>query len=80
MAAIDERIRQLLDTVRSSGIGLRVRRYDGDIADLLKEGGTHFAPAAAIALYFDGPRERFADGVVACWEEFLDGWGNGLKW
>lgn len=80
MAAIDERIRQILDTVRSSGIGLRQRSYDGDVADLLKEGRTDFAPAAAITLYFDGPRERFADGVVACWEEFLDAWGSGLKW
>jgi hypothetical protein len=46
MAAIDERIRQLLETVRSSGIGLQGRRYDGDIADLLEEGRTDFAPAA----------------------------------
>lgn len=80
MAAIDERIGQLLDTVRSSGIGLRGRRYDGDVADLLKEGRTDLAPATAIALYFDGPREQFADGVVACWDEFLDAWGSGLKW
>lgn len=64
----------------SFGIGLRQRRYDGDAADLLREGRTDFAPAAAITLYFDGPREQFAEGVVACWEEFLGVYGGGLRW
>ena len=75
------RIEQILDVARSLGIGLRPpRRYEGDPGDLLQEGRTDFAPAVAITLYFDGPRQRFGDGVVACWEEFVDEWGSGLRW
>jgi hypothetical protein len=61
-------------------IGLQRRKYEGDIADLLEEGRTDFAAALAITLYFDGPRDRFADGVAACWEEFVQRSADRLTW
>lgn len=76
----DEFVKHLLDLGKSLGIGYRQRTYDGDAADLVREGRTDFAPAAAITLYFDGPRERYADGVVACWEEFAGAWGGSFRW
>jgi hypothetical protein len=53
MAAIDERIRQTLETVRSSGIGLRGWRYDGDVATarLLQRPIQRIAKQKAMPLY-----------------------------
>jgi hypothetical protein len=72
--------KSLLALASSIGIGLRQRRYEGDVADLVAGGRTDFAPAVAITMYFDGPRDGFADGVVACWEEFLQRFGSRLTW
>ncbi|HMJ83089.1 MAG TPA: hypothetical protein VK504_07975, partial [Vicinamibacterales bacterium] len=66
-----DRLKAILAASSALGIGLRPRRYDGDVADLIAEGRTDFAPAVAITIYFDALRERFAEGVVACWEEFV---------
>ena len=76
----DPRLRSLLDSVRALGIGLRVRRYEGDVADLLQEGRTDFAPAAAITIYFEGSRASYRDGLVECWEEFCRLFNGQLTW
>ncbi|HEV7425011.1 MAG TPA: type VI immunity family protein [Thermoanaerobaculia bacterium] len=79
MSSYDERVKAVL---AASGLkfGPRSRKYDGDVADLVAEGRTDFAPALAITMYFDGPRERFATGVIECWEELLAAYGDRLTW
>lgn len=74
-----ERLKSILAASSALGIGLRQRRYDGDVADLIAEGRTDFAPAVAITIYFDEPRDRFA-GVLACWEEFVQKFDGLLTW
>jgi hypothetical protein len=76
----DPRLQSLLDSVLALGIGLRVRRYEGDVADLVQEGRIDFAPAVAITIYFDGLREAYRDGLVACWEEFCHLFNGQLTW
>jgi len=75
-----DRLKAILAASSALGIGLRPRRYDGDVADLIAEGRTDFAPAVAITIYFDALRERFAEGVVACWEEFDQRFDGQLTW
>ncbi len=43
------------------------------IADLL-------SPAIALTIYFRPEPAKYRDGMIACWEEFLTGWGGGLSW
>jgi hypothetical protein len=31
-------------------------------------------------MYFSAPRGRFAEGVIACWEQFLGRFGGRLTW